>query len=83
MHYADYHRTVVGYHSTKWSTAKAIVSGEREFEPSTNDDDWLGHGVYFWEYAPQQAFLWARSRKTSKKWDEEIAVVGSIVEEMG
>ena len=25
----------------------------REWGPSTNDWDWLGHGIYFWEHAPE------------------------------
>ena len=76
--YADYHRTVVGYHGTRRSTALRIVQGLRGFEPSENDDDWLGHGVYFWEYAPQQAWLWAEQRRRSKGWDEDVAVGAMI-----
>lgn len=45
--YADYHRTVVGYHGTKKDTALRIVQGMEGFEPSRNEDDWLGHGIYF------------------------------------
>ena len=77
--YADYHRTVVGYHGTKRGTALRIIQGEADFEPSANDDDWLGHGVYFWEYAPQQAWLWAKQRQRSQGWDDEIAVVASMI----
>ncbi len=42
---------------------------------STNDDDWLGHGIYFWEYAPQQAWWWAERRYGA----EDTAVVGALV----
>jgi hypothetical protein len=77
--YADYHRTIVGYHGTKRETARRIIQGEADFDPSENDDDWLGHGVYFWEYAPQQAWLWANQRRRSQGWDDEIAVVGSMI----
>jgi hypothetical protein len=45
------------------------------FGASTNDDDWLGHGVYFWEYAPQQAWWWAERRYGA----EHAAVVGALV----
>lgn len=80
-HYADYHRTVIGYHGTKKSTALKIIQGECGFEPSENDDDWLGHGIYFWEYAPQQAFLWAKQRKKKSRWpeEEEVAVLASMI----
>ena len=41
----DYDRTVVAFHGTRTSTAARLVAGE-PFDASTNDDDWLGHGVY-------------------------------------
>jgi hypothetical protein len=53
--------------------------GTQSFEPSENEGDWLGNGIYFWEYAPQQAFVWARERKRKKSWTEDIAVVGSMI----
>jgi hypothetical protein len=77
--YSDYHRTVVAHHGTRLSTAREIVLGNRPFIPSRNGDDWLGHGIYFWEYAPQQAFEWAKARSLKFKWDEEIAVLGSMI----
>ncbi len=77
--YADYHRTVIGYHGTMRSTALNIIQGEQDFDPSQNDDDWLGNGIYFWEYAPQQAWLWAAQRKRASGWNDDIAVVGSMI----
>ena len=71
----DYHRTVVGYHGTRRATAEALVDGD-PFTASTNDDDWLGHGIYFWEFAPQQAWWWARRRYG----DDEAAVVGAMID---
>lgn len=70
----DYHRTVIGYHGTRRSTAKDLVDGA-PLTASTNDDDWLGHGVYFWEYAPQQAWWWARRRYG----EDDAAVVGAMI----
>ncbi|WP_437640370.1 hypothetical protein [Sorangium sp. So ce854] len=70
----DYHRTVIGYHGTRRSTAQALVGGA-PFSASTNDDDWLGHGIYFWEYAPQQAWWWARRRYG----EDDAAVVGAMI----
>ena len=70
----DYHRTVIGYHGTRKRTAEALVRGT-PFRDSENDDDWLGHGVYFWEYAPQQAWWWAERRYK----DDEPAVVGAMI----
>jgi hypothetical protein len=69
----DYDRTLVAFHGTRRSTARKLVAGEA-FGVSENDDDWLGHGIYFWEFAPQQAWWWARLR-----YGDEAAVVGSLV----
>ena len=79
MRFDDYHRTVVGYHGTRLSVALEIVQRRRRFRTSENRDDWLGHGVYFWEYAPQQAFSWAKRLQAEKKWNEPIAVLGSMI----
>ncbi len=77
--FEDYHRTVIGYHGTRRSVALSIVSGEATFARSANASDWLGHGVYFWEYAPQQAWNWANRLRKARGWEEEIAVVGSMI----
>ena len=52
----DYHRTIIGYHGTAKAIATNLVDGA-PFDASTNDDDWLGHGIYFWEYAPSRRGL--------------------------
>jgi hypothetical protein len=77
--FEDYHRTVIGYHGTRRSVALEIVQGNRDFSYSRNRDDWLGHGIYFWEHAPQQAWWWAERRRRRRKWDEEVAVLGSMI----
>lgn len=77
--FADYHRTVVGYHGTRRSTALRVVQGIEGYKASENPDDWLGHGVYFWEYAPKQAWAWAEQRRISQNWDEEVAVLASMI----
>jgi hypothetical protein len=64
--FADYHRTVIGYYGTQRSTALRIVQGLESYQWSTNADDWLGHGIYFWEYAPKQAWAWAELKWTPK-----------------
>lgn len=79
MRFDDYHRTIVGYHGTRLSVAHDIVNRKRGFKYSRNRDDWLGHGIYFWEYAPQQAFWWAERRKRRQTWDEPIAILASMI----
>ena len=72
--FVDYHRTVVGFHGTTVSAAQHLVDGG-SFLPSESDDDWFGRGVYFWEYAPRQAWWWAKKFKKH----ENPAVDGAII----
>lgn len=51
---------VYGYHGT--SKRSAIEINKRGFDLSTNDYDWLGTGVYFFQDAPMRAASWARER---------------------
>ncbi|HXB72062.1 MAG TPA: hypothetical protein VNY05_27750 [Candidatus Acidoferrales bacterium] len=55
---AESDRIVIGYHGTSVESA-AVILGGGAFRLSQNDYDWLGHGVYFWEYAPYRAREWA------------------------
>lgn len=53
--YADYHRTVIGFHGTTEGSADRLVSGDA-FRASDRENEWFGKGIYFWEYAPKQAW---------------------------
>jgi hypothetical protein len=57
-----YARIVFGYHGTEPAFAERLIRGEvavTDWSPSTNEYDWLGQGIYFWEYAPERARQWA------------------------
>jgi hypothetical protein len=79
VRFEDYHRTVIGYHGTRLSIALDGVNRKREINFRRNQDDWLGHGIYFWEYAPKQALWWAKRRAERHHWDEPIAILGSMI----
>src|SRR5437588_5660092 len=51
-------RTVIGYHGCTRESADRILA-ESRFLPSARAYDWLGEGIYFWEYAPYRALEWA------------------------
>lgn len=51
---------IQGYHGTTRDTAEKLASGEFSFKDSTNEGDWLGRGVYFFQDAPGRAARWAR-----------------------
>jgi hypothetical protein len=54
-------RVVLGYHGCPPPFAETILRGDvsvDEWQPSQNSYDWLGHGIYFWEYGPERASKW-------------------------
>jgi hypothetical protein len=74
-------RTIVGYHGCKSRFADEILLGKRpigEWKPSTNDWDWLGNGIYFWEHSPERALRWAREKHKSRR--SRPAVLGAILQ---
>jgi len=80
----QYDRTVIAYHGCMASVAEGLLTGSA-FKPSENENDWLGHGIYFWEYGPERALQWAQERyaRLSKPSDgpgDPPAVVGSIIQ---
>jgi hypothetical protein len=52
---------VVGYYGCQLAVAESLLGGEAML-PSQNAYDWLGSGVYFWEYAPFRALEWAEAK---------------------
>lgn len=52
---------VIGYHGCHRETARRVLA-RNPFIPSSNPYDWLGEGIYFWEYGPYRAWEWADIR---------------------
>ncbi|MGE0609807.1 MAG: hypothetical protein AB7O62_22140 [Pirellulales bacterium] len=57
---------MLGYHGGRAGPAaefaKALLLGEADvaqWQPSENEYDWLGQGIYFWEHSPERARRWA------------------------
>jgi hypothetical protein len=75
VHYA---RVVHGYHGCDAAVAEQLLAGE-PFEPSENDYDWLGRGVYFWEFGLDRAFRFAVDQQRRGKV-QTPAVVGAVVQ---
>ena len=40
---------MIGFHGCDQSVVEAVIAGKTELLASTNDYDWLGNGIYFWE----------------------------------
>ena len=71
---------LLGFHGTDEATADAILAKNHHLSPSENDYDWLGHGIYFWEYSPLRAFQFAQEKFKWQKRNEKIAVIGAIID---
>lgn len=76
----DYQRTIMGYHGCDKAVAESVLLGRCKLEISHNKYDWLGSGVYFWEYGPERAMQWAveiSQRRPDKI--KEPAVLGGLI----
>lgn len=74
-----YARSIIGYHGCTAVTASRILRGE-SFSPSSNDYDWLGQGVYFWEHGPDRALRFIKEKLRREKRRERPAVVGAVLQ---
>lgn len=75
MHYA---RVIHGYHGCDAMVAEQLLAGE-PFTPSENDYDWLGHGIYFWEFGLDRAFRFAVEQQRRGKV-KTPAVIGAVLQ---
>ncbi len=73
-----YDRTVIAYHGCDAETAELLLHDE-PFKKSQNDYDWLGEGIYFWEYGADRALQFAHDQKTRGKLNTP-AIVGAILQ---
>lgn len=73
----QYDRTVIAYHGCSQETADRLLAGE-SFTISENDYDWLGRGIYFWEFGPDRARRWAEARAT--RTGGAAGVVGAVLQ---
>lgn len=72
-----YDRVVVGYHGCDEEVATRLLNGE-PFKASDNAYDWLGKGIYFWEYGPDRAWRFAEAQKARGKV-KHPTVVGALI----
>ena len=77
---------ILGFHGCDKSIGEAVLSsgGPEHLEPSKNDYDWLGNGIYFWENDPQRALEFAQEaahdpRKSSGKIKDPF-VIGAVID---
>jgi hypothetical protein len=52
---------VLGFHGCDESVGEALLCGKtKHLRASSNEYDWLGSGIYFWENDPKRAFEFAQ-----------------------
>ncbi len=78
--YSKISNIVLAFHGCDKNICDSVVNGG-SLQPSTNDYDWLGHGVYFWESDPVRAYEWAvQLSKRVKSNVHTPAVLGAIID---
>lgn len=75
---------LLGFHGTDEATAERVLSGKDGLKASENEYDWLGHGIYFWEYSPRRALQFAKQsikdKKITKGKIKKPAVIGAVID---
>ena len=71
---------VIGFHGCDKQLAEDVAAGRKELNPSKNDYDWLGHGIYFWENNYDRAMSWAKERAGKSKRIKEPGVLGAVID---
>jgi hypothetical protein len=74
----EYQRLIIAYHGCDESVVNTALRGGK-LKPSTNDYDWLGSGIYFWEHGPARALEWAKFMVKRGKI-KKPAVVGALIQ---
>lgn len=79
--YSKLPNLVLGFHGCDISTYDEVLHHHRPLNPSDNDYDWLGPGIYFWEQNLERALQWAKDaakRKNSRV--KTPAVIGAVID---
>ncbi len=79
--YSSLSNLIIGFHGCDKSVFDKILYEHEPFRSSTNDYDWLGNGMYFWEQNLERAWEWANSGRTNPKIKIETpAVIGAVID---
>jgi len=77
--YSKLPNLVLGFHGCDRTTFDAVIRQGQCLEPSENDYDWLGHGIYFWEGNLSRAWDYAKELKRRNRIKTE-AVIGAVID---
>lgn len=79
--YSNRTNLIIGFHGCDKTVADKVINGSDNLVASTNDYDWLGNGIYFWQNNEERALDWAL--QLSKRKNSSIktpAVIGAIID---
>lgn len=72
---------IIGFHGCDKSVCDSIIRNEAKLQPSQNDYDWLGSGIYFWENNQDRAFEFAKEQaKRNPGLIKEPSVIGAVLD---
>lgn len=74
--YSKLPNLVLAFHGCDQDVADRVLCNGEQLKASSNDYDWLGNGIYFWEQNYERALLWAQNSKKVKN----PAVVGAVID---
>ncbi len=81
MRHFDYQRTIIAYHGCDEAVVQRVLLTGEHLSASENDYDWLGYGIYFWEFGPERALEWAiEQKKRHPKRIKKPAVIGAVIQ---
>lgn len=76
--YAKIPNLIIGFHGcTEETYNKVILEGE-SLKSGVSKSDWLGRGLYFWEFNLARAWSWAETQ--AEKHKTKPAVIGAIID---
>ena len=79
--YANRPNLTIGFHGCDQSVVDKVIAGKETLLASTNDYDWLGSGIYFWENNEERALEWAvELSKRPGSSVKQPAVIGAIID---
>lgn len=79
--YSHRSNLIVAFHGCDKSVVEKVVLQQDNLLASTNDYDWLGSGVYFWENNETRAMQWAiEASKRPNSKIKEPAVIGAVID---
>jgi hypothetical protein len=68
---------VIGFHGCDREIRDKLLQDPDQIKKSEKPYDWLGHGMYFWEYNETRALEWAEEYVRQKR-NKEAAVIGDL-----